>query len=190
MERLTFKDKDCVHYEERQDIKVTNSQLLDKLGEYEDLEERLQAVYGECGGLLEKVVEHLERHVEIDFPDPVFKARLLTDDEVDRWREYKKLDEQGKLLKLPCAVGDTVYRICPKCNDAHNGSCKNCAWENSCSNQGCTVYGGWKDGQYPKEKCTIVPYKVFWNYIPNLLENIGRRVFLTREAAEAALKEL
>lgn len=108
----------------------------------------------------------------------------------DKLAAYEDLEEQGKLLKLPCAVGDTVYRICPKCNDAHNGSCKNCAWENSYSNRGCTVYGGWKDGQYPMGECTIVPYKVSWNYIPNLLENIGKRVFLTREEAEAALKEL
>lgn len=107
-----------------------------------------------------------------------------------RLKYYEDLEEQGKLLKLPCVVGDTVYRICPKCNDAHNGSCKNCAWENSCSNRGCTVYGGWKDGQYPMGKCTIVPYKASWNYIPNLLENIGKRVFLTKEEAEAALKEL
>lgn len=109
----------------------------------------------------------------------------------DRLAEYEDLEEQGKLLKLPCAVGDTVYRICPKCNDSHNGSCKNCAWENSCSNRGCTVYGVWKDGRYPMGECTIVPYKVSWNYIPNLLENIGKRVFLTREEAEAAatLKE-
>lgn len=26
-------------------------------------------------------------------------------------REYRELEEQGKLLKLPCAVGDMVYRI-------------------------------------------------------------------------------
>lgn len=39
-------------------------------------------------------------------------------------------------------------------------------------------------------ECTIVSYKVSWNYIPNLLENIGKKVFLTYEEAEAALKEL
>ena len=109
---------------------------------------------------------------------------------VQKLGRLEDLEEQGKLLKLPCAVGDTVYRICPKCNDYHDGSCKNCAWENSCSNRGCTVYGGWKDGQYPMGECTIVPYKVSWNYIPNLLENIGKRVFPTREEAEIALKEL
>ncbi len=81
-------------------------QMADKLAEYEDLEERLHAVYGECDGLLEKVIEHLERHENVDIPEAVFKARLLTDGEVDRWEEYKTLDKKGKLLKLPCAVGD------------------------------------------------------------------------------------
>lgn len=30
---------------------------------------------------------------------------------VSELKEYKDLEEQGKLLKLPCAVGDTVYVI-------------------------------------------------------------------------------
>lgn len=29
----------------------------------------------------------------------------------EKLKEYEDLEEQGKLLKLPCAVGDTVYRI-------------------------------------------------------------------------------
>lgn len=29
----------------------------------------------------------------------------------ERLSEYEGLEEQGRLLKLPCAVGDTVYRI-------------------------------------------------------------------------------
>ena len=29
----------------------------------------------------------------------------------NRLAEYENLEEQGKLLKLPCAVGDTVYRF-------------------------------------------------------------------------------
>lgn len=30
---------------------------------------------------------------------------------------YEDLDEQGKLLKLPCAVGDTAYRIDKRAKD-------------------------------------------------------------------------
>lgn len=36
------------------------------------------------------------------------KSRLLTDEDVDKWEEYKQLEEQGRLIKLPCKVGDTV----------------------------------------------------------------------------------
>ncbi len=91
MERLTKKLKNGVYA-----AKAPLYEMVDKLGEYEDLEERLQAVYGECHGLLEKVVEHLERHEGVDLPEPIFKARLLTDGEVDKWERYKSLEEQSK----------------------------------------------------------------------------------------------
>lgn len=39
---------------------------MEKLAEYEDLEERLHVVYGECDELLEMVVEHLEHHENVD----------------------------------------------------------------------------------------------------------------------------
>ncbi len=115
-----------------------------------------------------------------------------TDEEIEavyeKLRHYENLEEQGLLLRLPCKVGDTVYRICPKCNNDHDGSCKNCAWHGSAGMKGCTVYGLWRDGQFPPHKCTIVPYKVTWNYIPNLLENMGKTVFLTEEDAKKELK--
>lgn len=78
----------------------------DQLKKYEDLEDRLNAVYGNCDGLLDRIVEHLEQHSGTDFISPVAKARLLTDEDVDRWEEYKTLEDRGKLLKLPCVVGD------------------------------------------------------------------------------------
>lgn len=34
---------------------------------------------------------------------------LYTGKAIDKLSEYEDLEEQGKLLKLPCAVGDTVY---------------------------------------------------------------------------------
>ena len=70
--------------------------LVEKLAEYEDLEERLRNVYGECDGLLQKVVEHLESHEGIDLQGPVSKARLLTDDDVDRWEELNGLWERQR----------------------------------------------------------------------------------------------
>lgn len=89
--------------------------------------------------------------------------------------EYENLEEQGKLLKLPCAVGDTVYevqdlrkRIQPYTVIAvHISNCGN-------------LYG-WelKDG-----KGVYSNVNGFSEYA------IGKQVFLTKEEAEAALKEL
>jgi len=39
-----------------------------------------------------------------------------------------ELEEQLENCVLPVKIGDKVYKICPKCSDKHNGSCKNCAW--------------------------------------------------------------
>ncbi len=52
----------------------------------------------------------------------------------EKLAEYEDLEEQGKLLKLPAAIGETIFFIwmgCPKdykeeyCRD-HEGSCENC----------------------------------------------------------------
>lgn len=39
----------------------------------------------------------------------------------EKLREYEDLEEQGRLLKLPCAVGDTVYRIYKATEASPNG---------------------------------------------------------------------
>ncbi len=101
---------------------------------------------------------------------------------------YEDAEEQGTLLRLPCRVGETVYRICPKCNDKHNGSCSGCAWENSATAHGCQVYGN--VGTKTLMGCQIVPYKVSWEYLPSLMEDLGKTVFLTRKEAEQKLEEI
>jgi hypothetical protein len=93
----------------------------------------------------------------------------------EKLKEYEDLEEQGKLLKLPVAVGDTVYevqelrkRIQPYIVIAvHVSNCGN-------------LYG-WelKDG-----KGVYSNVNGFSEYA------IEKQVFLTKEAAEAALEEL
>ncbi len=94
---------------------------------------------------------------------------------LNKLAEYEDLVEQNKLLKLPCAIGDTVYevqelrkRIQPYIVIAvHVSNCGN-------------LYG-WelKDG-----KGVYSNVNGFSEYA------LGKSVFLTREEAEAALKEL
>lgn len=100
---------------------------------------------------------------------------IHTGNAIRKLAEYENLEEQGKLLKLPCAVGDTVYevqdlrkRIQPYTVIAvHISNCGN-------------LYG-WelKDG-----KGVYSNVNGFSEYA------IGKQVFLTKEEAEAALKEL
>lgn len=79
---------------------------------------------------------------------------------VSELKEYKDLEEQGKLLKLPCAVGDTVYAIEV---DEENFTHFHC----------------------PRK---ISEYKFNLQMI-DLLGMFGKCIFLTREEAEAALIE-
>ncbi len=73
---------------------------LEEIQQYQEWEERLEKVYGDCPGLLEIVVKQFENHVGIDLPEPIFKARLLTDGEVDKWEAYKRLGTVEELEKI------------------------------------------------------------------------------------------
>lgn len=85
--------------------------LYERLKHYEDFQEQLEKTYGDCDGLLEIVVDGLVKHDGVDIENPI-KSRLLTDDCADKWLKWKNADEQGRLLELPCSVGDTVYAYC------------------------------------------------------------------------------
>ena len=75
--------------------------------------------------------------------------------------KYEDLEEQGRLIKLPCKVGDTVYEI-----------------------TGATTHGyDWKYLTY--EKAYV--YGTVFNL--GRLNDIGKTVFLTKSEAEAKLKE-
>lgn len=95
--------------------------------------------------------------------------------------EYEDLEEQGKLLKLPCAVGDTVYRV-------HKGTklSPDRTYE-------CRVVG-------VKQEYNTFSVKLYANineetysiWVDDWFDRcqIGYEFFLTRKEAEAALKEL
>lgn len=81
------------------------------------------------------------------------KSDVTISEVLRKLAEYEDLEEQGKLLKLPCVVGDTVYCIMTSIK-----------------------------GTNP----TIFSQKFDYS----MIESFGKTVFLTREEAEAALKEL
>lgn len=84
----------------------------------------------------------------------------------EKLADYEDLEEQGRLIKLPCKVGDTVYCINPDKNTINE----------------LVVYG-----------FDIRPLQRFvYDYMGARLNfnQFGKTVFLTKSEAEAKLKEL
>lgn len=84
------------------------------------------------------------------------------EDAINFIRKYEDAEEQGLLVRLPCKVGDTVYRIYTRDHIE----------ENRVMGIHISASGLW----YWDENGRETP-----------VEKIGKTVFLTREEAEAAM---
>lgn len=100
---------------------------------------------------------------------------------LDKLGKLEDLEEKGKLLKLPCAVGDTVYHLCTlKSGDTEMiemkvGCIEPCGAIRN--HKGiCEVWNVYAEADYTKG------YFKFFDF--------GKTVFPTREEAADALKEL
>lgn len=155
--------------------------ILEKLAHYEDLEEQLEKLYG--GKMpLDEVVENLNRIVQ-NGEEKLDYARILTNAEAEKWDKWKDLEKQGRLIELPCAVGDTMYLIssqyseCSKYQERFNDyNCQGC--ENECDSH--------------KEYFIHVNENMSAEWIVRAMRfnRFGEDVFLTKEEAEAKLAEM
>ena len=86
-------------------------------------------------------------------------------------QHYEDLEEQGRLIELPCAVGDTVYVV------------EDWGYRKEIKEReiGVITLKGIND--FSKEFWEDVYGGIFGNF-----SNIGKTVFLTKAEAEAALK--
>ena len=84
-------------------------------------------------------------------------------------RMYRKLEEQGLLLRLPCKVGDVIYEIHPLTGKITPRKIKSIV---VCNCPDLTIM-----------------YKSGYDY-SNVQDDFGKTVFLTKEEAEQKLKEM
>ena len=89
-------------------------------------------------------------------------------DALKKLADYEDLEEQGRLIILPCKIGTEVYDI--------NW------WDNV--QEKIVVKGKTYYRTVHKHKVTKLPFTY------SDIDNFGKTVFLTREEAEAKLKEL
>lgn len=176
-ERLKSYEDLEITAEQMRDIDKAYTDLCVKFGKYKKLEERLNNIFN--GQItLEDVVEGLERVVlKPGSPHPV-NAKMLTYAEAAEWEEYQRLKEQG-LIPM-CKVGDSIWDIDFGKPDA------------------CEITG-YSFGTAEDYMDEPVSEKEIVYYYTNLrgsitgsfaASEIGKSVFLTKEAAEQALKEL
>lgn len=101
-------------------------------------------------------------------------------DVIDKLADYEDLEEQGKLIKLPCKVGDAV-------------------WDNDCGRPCAYTITAFSFGECEEYICEPVTTKEVVFYYTNSSgsitgsfaeSEIGKSVFLNRYEAEAKLKEL
>ena len=99
----------------------------------------------------------------------------------EKLAEYEDLEEQGKLLKLPCAVGDTVYAIkTVKRKDIIRKE----IWDYIVTSFHIERDCDWNVSfEHIEPNGRIFPTQ-------GEFKDFDKTVFLTREEAEAALKEL
>lgn len=63
---------------------------LKEIQQYREMDKKLREAYGDCDGLLAIAVEGLCKHSGINIGEPI-KARLLTDEDVDKWDAYREI---------------------------------------------------------------------------------------------------
>lgn len=127
-----------------------------KLGEYEDLEELI-------GIPLEELARIFRQYIPDNCKHPQ-KAIVLTDGDVDKWRKYKDLDEQGSLVNIP----DEAYFI-----------------------KGGQIQSGWvQEAVCSVCRKTLLDIRYDDNSLDSYRGYLGNEVFLTKAEAEAKLEEL
>lgn len=109
---------------------------------------------------------------------------------VSKLGEYEDAEEKGLLVILPVAPGETVYLI-----DNNTDACDEC--ENFVVD--CEEYCKCNDAEYPqcaeeplceKQFLEVIEYKTNQKWILENKDDFGKRIFLTREEAEAELKKM
>ena len=92
----------------------------------------------------------------------------LLEEMLEKLAHYEDLEEGGKLIELPCKIGDTVWNIR--------------WWDDITETR--VIDGETYFRHIMKHKVTKSQFSLF-DY-----EELGKTVFLTKEEAEAALKEV
>ena len=163
MERLTSRNEDCVSVNGHGLYHLTMTevvQMADRLAAYED-----------TGLTPEEIKAPFTEDTMINL------AAQALGVEPDRLRKLAEADKDGRVVVLPCKVGDTVYMI-EHIFDIDNGVCDEICARKVIGHGGNNLNKLWLIGSGG-----ICNVSIF-------VSEFGKTVFLTREEAERATEEM
>lgn len=119
--------------------------------------------------LTDKIRIYINAYGQPPFGRAVEGTVELLQEALDKITEYEKLEKQGKLIKLPCKVGDKVYYL----------------WKGEISEMEVTeISVGIEEPLYEMRYINNATRIHFYE------EEFGQTIFHTPEEAEAALKKM
>lgn len=178
------KESECKRYNKDNDICCCGcgiaEEMRDKLGRYEEIEEKLEKEYGECDELLEKVANLLIDYRGKELKEHPEKVILISDEHAEKYIKWKKMEEQGKLLILPCKPEDTVYAYCKELHRILPYFVE----------QVVIDYDPDNTNGYVTINCNCVENNELIDCIDFEPKEVGIKVFLTEQEAKEALEEM
>ena len=161
---------------------VVTQETIEKLADYKD------------PGFTPEEIACMAQFLKEQTSEEVIADNMKTVTRLLEWSKWKAADEEGRLVVLPCKVGDTVWFVGTECD-------KNDCWEYSdYCHRGCeklktpkireTTIRQFclKGNQFDSMTDTDALYSSTSEYF--YLQDIGKTVFLTREEAKAALEKM
>ena len=147
----------------------------------------------------------MKRLTRVDECGDIYASDEYKDMDCDDWDymalkklvRYEKLEENGKLIELPCSVGDTLYLLDHECSEGMKYNCEiDGIMEGylcrNCGTYPCTLHPSIQQVEVKnitimKENEMIIE---FIDLRDVMVEDFGTKVFLTRNEAEEKLKEM
>ena len=110
----------------------------------------------------------LAEHYKESGNEDGYKGKSKLIEFLEELKSYKKAEENGMLIHLPCRVGDTVYALTPFCEICEEAL----------------------DNEYACEVCSRGNFITETKFDYELIPRFGKTVFLTRAEAEQALAKM
>lgn len=155
-----------------QELKEENEKLKEELEAYKQLEEKMHKKFQGHINTETIVNSFIAFYDKQEVNEELAECLLLTNERAKEYKEYKRLQEQGLLLKLPCKVGDVVWFVGNKYINDYE--IRRFIVDNT--------------GIDAVQVAKAIEGRDYWNSFS--ICDFGKTVFLTEQEAQAALEKM